>query len=115
MWGQGANMAWQGVTDSDKSRLGALPWKRGNTTELAALLENLVRSTTAPSIGLEDVLSVVQLEAQAAWFPVGFSLRDAGFWVVVTGSDPYRFLGGVRERVTRRPRVVLRVTVTAGF
>jgi two-component system nitrogen regulation response regulator NtrX len=72
-----ASMPCKELTDSAQSMLAALPWKRGNSTELCSLLENLVLRTTAPSIGLEDVLSMVQLEAQAAWFPVGFSLRDA--------------------------------------
>jgi DNA-binding NtrC family response regulator len=72
-----ANVPCKELTDSAQHMLAALPWKRGNTTELCSLLENLVLRTAAPSIGLDDVLSVVQLEAQAAWFPVGFSLRDA--------------------------------------
>jgi two-component system nitrogen regulation response regulator NtrX len=72
-----ANMPCKELTGPAQSMLAALPWKRGNSTELCSLLENLVLRTTAPTIGLEDVLSMVQLEAQAAWFPVGFSLRDA--------------------------------------
>ena len=70
-------MARKELTESALSILAALPWRRGNTTELCSLLENLVLRSPAPAIGLEDVLSLVQLEAQAAWFPVGFSLRDA--------------------------------------
>ena len=72
-----SNVACKQLTDSAQSMLAALPWRRGNGTELRSLLENLVFRVQGPTIGLEDVLAHVQLDAHAAWFPVGFSLRDA--------------------------------------
>jgi DNA-binding NtrC family response regulator len=72
-----SSVARKELTESAQSMLAALPWRRGNGTELRSLLENLVLRVHGPSIGLQDVLAHVQLDAHAAWFPVGFSLRDA--------------------------------------
>jgi DNA-binding NtrC family response regulator len=72
-----ANVPCKELSESASSMLAALPWRRGNGTELRSLLEGLVVRVQGPSIGLQDVLAHVQLDAQAAWFPIGASLRDA--------------------------------------
>lgn len=72
-----SNVACKELSESAKSMLAALPWRRANGTELRSLLEALVFRVAGPMIGLDEVLAHVQLDAHAAWFPVGFSLRDA--------------------------------------
>ena len=72
-----SNVACKELSESAQSMLAALPWRRGNGTELRSLLETLALRVQGPSIGIEDVLAHVQLDAHAAWFPVGSSLRDA--------------------------------------
>ena len=72
-----ANVAQKELSESAQSMLSALPWRRGNGTELRSLLENLVSRVQGPRIGLQDVLAHVQLDAHATWFPIGSSLRDA--------------------------------------
>ena len=72
------NVARKELTESAQSMLAALPWRRGNGTPVAkAPLESLVFRAQGTLIRLQDVLAHVQLDAHAAWFPVGFSLRDA--------------------------------------
>jgi DNA-binding NtrC family response regulator len=72
-----ANVPCKELSESARSMLAALPWRRGNGIELRTLLEDLASRVQGPRIGLQDVLAHVQLDAQAAWFPVGSSLRDA--------------------------------------
>jgi DNA-binding NtrC family response regulator len=72
-----ANVPCKQFSEPAQSMLSALPWRRGNGTELCSLLENLVLRVSGTTIGLDDVLAHVQLDGHAAWFPVGFSLRDA--------------------------------------
>jgi DNA-binding NtrC family response regulator len=58
------------------SLLRALPW-RGNAIELKALVETVVHGTSARSIGLEDVLAHVRLDAGSIVLLHGGTLRQA--------------------------------------
>jgi DNA-binding NtrC family response regulator len=56
--------------------LTALPW-HGNTGELRALIEGLVRAVSQPVIQLDDLLGQASLDGMPARFDAGVTLRDA--------------------------------------
>jgi DNA-binding NtrC family response regulator len=71
----------QGVSPKTFSRsalalITALPW-HGNTAELRAMIDALVRSVDRPVIQLDDLLAQTSLDGMPARFDAGVTLKDA--------------------------------------